>query len=264
MPSSGGGIDLEVSVSLYRDSRRLQYVVDGTWHEIPEHDDYIPQLAFLLPVAYACGTFRYDVPFGAVDRRGMHLDVPACSFAYAPRESGPTLMLHSDSKHGFRCVDNAMSLTLVRTSYHPNRYSDLGRHTFRFSIAVLSPGQDNPIREAARYDRPLEVVPAKATAGDLPLSQCLLALENPDVALSAIKAGEAGGKSLVVWLYNTLGEPGVETVQLPQKATSAYLVDLLERSLPDTGQVKLDGRTLLVSLGPYATASVCIILGDKE
>src|SRR5690606_40539640 len=49
----------------------------------------------LVPVAYPAGGYRYDIPFGVIERPALPLDVPANGWAEAarPEGDGPTVVL---------------------------------------------------------------------------------------------------------------------------------------------------------------------------
>ena len=47
------------------------------------------------------------------------------------------MMLITDAKYGFRCVDNSMSVTLIRSSYDPDPYPEFGIHKFNFALCLV-------------------------------------------------------------------------------------------------------------------------------
>ena len=107
---------LDVTISLPENSRTLEFDVRVDWHEIGRPETGIPQLNFYVPVKYAAEKYRYDIPFGMVDRSEMPHDVPANSFMQIYRSEGPVVSIVTDSKYGFRGNDNAGAVTLIRSS----------------------------------------------------------------------------------------------------------------------------------------------------
>ncbi len=142
--ASFGDSTLQYRITLEKDSPALHFSVYVDWQEKPVRGESIPQLAYRLPLAYGCGGYKYDVPFGVVLREGMHQDLPGLSFACGvpanPDEAA--LCLVSETKYGFRCVENSLALALLRSAYNPDPYPELGEHCFGFSIR-LTQGTNN-------------------------------------------------------------------------------------------------------------------------
>ncbi len=69
-------------------------------------------------------------------------------------------MVIADQKHGFRCIDNSLSLTLLRSSYDPDPYPELGVHRFGFAVA-LAEGSSAAQLVAAAADRAHPLVPCR-------------------------------------------------------------------------------------------------------
>ena len=133
---------LTATVALERGSPVLSWSVECEWLEPGRKGQGIPQLNFFLPCAGELKLYRYDVPFGTVDRAPAHLDLPANSWVMGVPRKGAhrTLAVMADHTHGFRCGDNAISLTLLRSSIDPDPHPELGVHRFGFGVAVVDPG----------------------------------------------------------------------------------------------------------------------------
>ena len=127
---------LDVTVSLDKGSRSLNYDVRCDWQERGRPGENIPQLNFYAPVSYQCAAYRYDVPFGIIDRKPIDMDVPGNSFIAGIRGCcQQSLMLVTDSKYGYRGFDNALAVSLIRGS-DPDRYPDIGFHHFRLALCA--------------------------------------------------------------------------------------------------------------------------------
>ena len=119
---------LDVTISLPENSRTLEFDVRVDWHEIGRPETWIPQLNFYVPVKYAAEKYRYDIPFGMVDRSEMPptcLQTASCRYT----SEGPVVSIVTDSKYGFRGNDNAGAVTLIRSSYDPIRTLSLANTT---------------------------------------------------------------------------------------------------------------------------------------
>ncbi len=97
-------------------------------------------------------------------------------------------------------------MTLLRSSYDPDPYPELGLHHLRFAIRLAGAAASNKDLVSAAYDytHPLDVI---SGAGRQPVSDSFLSLESGSAAVSAIKAPEEGESGeLVVRLYETAGQ----------------------------------------------------------
>ena len=68
-------------------SRELDIAVQCDWREFGDSNSRIPSLAFTAPVAYQAESYKYDVPFGILNRKPMNIDRPANSFVVANAEA---------------------------------------------------------------------------------------------------------------------------------------------------------------------------------
>jgi len=251
---------LSVTVSLDKGSSSLSWAASCDWLEIGRKGSGIPQLNFFLPLTGEMKAYRYDVPFGVLDRAPADQDVPASSWALGvPRKSGrPSTMLIADQKHGFRCVDNSLSLILLRSSFDPDPYPELGVHAFGFAVALADcSSAARLVASASERAHPLVVHSGTAHAGSLPLAQGFLTLAAGSVAISAVKMPEdEAGASLLIRLYETDGKKCATSIRFFCAPSSAWLVDINERKTE--GAVDLDGDTVRVEVGPFTVQSVVV------
>jgi alpha-mannosidase len=181
-------------------------------------------------------------------------------------------------KYAFRCVDNSVALTLIRGAYDPAPTPETGRHHISFAIVPAASGEE-PVRESLAYRHPFTVLsgraggrtrPADALAAtdlvsadlasaDLMSEGSLLALEEGSVVLSAIKRPEAGGKRLLIRVYETQGKASRAVFRLGFKVRAAYLTDALETKR--MGEAVLKEGTLSFEVPPYGVQAVMLELG---
>lgn len=252
---------LHARVILAENSRTLEWETRVEWHELGTQESGIPQLAFAVPFAGQTKTYRYDVPFGTIDRAARRQDLPALSYVAAlpAVEHGPrdavSLMLTTDCKYGFRCADNCMAVTLIRSSYDPDPEPEEGTHHMRLGLIAV-PDTKNATLDALAEDflHPASVasaIPGKKTEGKaLPLSGSFLRAEG--VRLGSVKMAE-DGEGIILRLSDIEGKGGVFTLTFAGQPVSACLCDLCEKN----GTVlPLAGNAVRGEIGRYEMISV--------
>lgn len=259
---------LDVTVKLLKNSNGLLYDVTADWLECPVQGDFIPQLRFNMPVAYSIGRSLSDIALGRTEREPLCHDVP-CTGAFALLEaSGKTdsfVFLCSDSKYGYRAMPKAGSITLLRSSYDPDPFPELGRHHMLFGAGVAS-----AIADADAYNDLLNHPPIYTGAaparhgGKLPLSGRFITplTENTDIALTAFKPAEDGGVLLRVENRGDSRENAVFDLWLPFAA--AVMTNGTEKPLADVAAPALtpcgEGARLSFEAPPHAVTSVLLTL----
>ena len=250
----GNGSKLDVTVSLDDGAKMLEIGATVRWLEIGGQETCFPQLSFLMPVAYGYDKVRYDVPMGAIDRALLDMDVPAQSYGMPLNLDGESLMLISDSKYGYRCTEEGLSLTLLRSAVDPDPWPEVGEHRIRMAIAVGGSSQSADARTAKAFCQKFQVAAAKAHKGSLPAAQSLLELSG-GVVLSAVKMAE-DGSGIVVRYFEAEGKAGRGAVKLFKAPKAAEAVNVLEQ--PAGGKVTVDGCTVSFDYRAYGVGNLLI------
>ncbi|MDR2369913.1 MAG: glycosyl hydrolase-related protein, partial [Treponema sp.] len=255
----GGASSFEAIVSLDAGSRRLRYDLECDWREFgSDETGGAPNLHFYLPLDYT-PRFHFDIPFGVTERKSADMDLPGESFVFAENSAGPaSLALLSMDKYGFRCLDDSISLTLIRGSYDPDPAPETGRHRISFAIAPSVYGGEEIVRESLSYRHPFTVISGRMHAGSLPAEGSLFSLEEGSAAVSAVKRPEAGGKRLLLRVYETAGKNSKTVFKLGFKAKSAYLTDATETKR--TGEAQLENGKLSFDVPPFSVRAVILEL----
>ncbi|MCE5173075.1 glycosyl hydrolase-related protein [Paenibacillus profundus] len=253
---------LKVIVSLDRDSCALNYKVECDWHEIGKKDQNTPQLNFYMPVKVDCKFFKYDVPFGTIDREGMEFDVPGNSFVAAiptQRDVKRSVMLLTDSKYGFRSDGQAMAITLLRSSHSPDPYPEVGMHNFQFAVCLTDyTSTQQMLQESYHYQHPLEAVSVRPSRGILPLVNSFVTLERGQVSLAAIKVAERSAPNRwIVRLYETEGEQTTVSLKFSEKVKNAYFVSIVEQKTDGVG-ISINGSNITFDVDASSLASICV------
>jgi alpha-mannosidase len=252
---------LKVEVSLDAGSPVLRWCVACDWLEVGRKGVGVPQLNFHLPLAFACRSYRCDAPFATVERAPAAQDMPATSWAaVSSRKAGRhAVMLVAGQKHGFRCADDSLSLTLIRSSYDPDPFPELGVHRFDFAVRIGEGGSPaGLVRAAAEYLHGFSVVSAAPRAGTLPKAQGFVQLETGSVVLAAVKMAEDGGRRLVLRLCETDGKEAIAVLRFFRAPSAAWLSDLNECRLEVGPAVRVDGPAVSVPVAPHTVATLVV------
>ena len=249
---------MSVTVSLDDGSKMLDYNVSVDFHEVGKAE-HMPQLNFITPVSYGVSAYRYDVPFGTIDRGDINHDVPANSYAAAISENGekaPAVMLVTDTKYGFRGTENSLAVTLIRASVDPDPYPEYGKHNIRIGVGIVdAPTTYNLNKEAAKFIHPIAVCSARAGKGTLPTSGQLVKVSG-DVFVSAVKTAE-NGEGIIIRLSDISGKGGDVTLDFCKAVKEAYETDLNENV---TDKLTADGKTVKASIEAYGIKTVLVKL----
>lgn len=253
---------LKVMVSLDENSSFLNYEVHCDWREMGSWEKGIPQLNFYMPFDYSCSAYKYDVPFGTIEREGMDMDVPANSWALAERQNGKQLMLLTGSKYGFRSTKDSMSITLIRGSFDPDPYPEIGAHDIRFAVGVVDSSLNDSelVGLAYDYNHPVSVLSGKVHTGQLQPSGSFMSVEEGSIAISAVKMAEDDLQNkMLVRVYEIDGLSSKAVICFLKAPKAAWFADINEN------QIEKPGSTIEVSAGkvsfdvlPYGVTSIMI------
>jgi len=242
-------------ISLWRDSRRIDFATEVDWHE----RQMLLKTAF--PVAINATRATYEIQFGSVERpthRNTSWDwarFEVCAHRWADlSEGGYGVSLLNDAKYGHDIHDNVMRLSLLKSAVSPDPEADQGLHHFTYS---LLPHQGD-WREAEIVRRAYELnVPALATPALLPdgqsepVSSSFLSTDCPHVVIDTVKPAE-DGRGLIVRLYEAHNQRGNGTLTFATPLQSAVECSPLEEEL---GQAQYQGNTLSFSVKPFEIKS---------
>ncbi|HBM80639.1 MAG TPA: alpha-mannosidase [Clostridiaceae bacterium] len=259
---------LKVDAYLDDNSTALKYDVECRWLEVGENGVCIPQLNFIMPVNYKVASYVYDVPFGTIERQPMDMDVPAGNFALAKRsERGKkAVMLVTNNKYGFRGFENSIAVTLIRSSYDPDPYPELGVHKFSFEIQLADGTSRRALIDSSYcFNHPMSTLPVGVHGGKLKKINGFVSLEEGNVAVSAIKVpeGEPSSESdvknrLIMRIYETEGKNGNAVFKFYSEPKRAYFMDINENIIETDSTIEIMGEKVKFDIKPYSIANICI------
>ena len=258
--TSFGNSKLTYYISLRKDSRNLEYEVECDWQEVGDESKGTPNLNFYLPLSYKTSKYRFDNSFGTIDRDEENMDRPGNSFVAGIPSNGPRqLMLMTKTKYGFRCQQNDMAVTLIRSSFSPDPYPETGMHIIPFAIAVMDADCKNQelIERSNDYNHPLSVVSGATHSGDLPLELENLSVVEGNVVISSVKMAEEG-KALLIRLYETEGRESSVVLRLCKPLQCAYFTDINERKSNQSEKPDVEGQTISFKALPNAIVNIMV------
>ena len=240
-------------VSLDGGARELRYEWEIDWQETANKDDTVPVLVFRARLKGEAGECLCDVPGGFIRREAAWRDMPCLTFASA-QNGKRALTLAADSKYGYRLSEGVLSCTLINSAGNPDPYPERGLHRITLWLHV---GNESPaalLRRVAALNRPLIALSTKAQPGTLPPETRLLGFRAESAVLSGVELTEE--KALRVRVVETGGKEDTVTLTLPFDVQSAKLTDMKGNA---TGDIKIEGRAAVFSIGPWRIEEALII-----
>ena len=254
---------LRCVISLNQGSPAIVLDTECDWREVGGRGLGVPQLGYHVPLAYECSRFKYDVPFGVIERPGRDDDVPGNSFVAGMNRSGGSLMLATNSKYGFRGLDNDMGVTLIRSSFDPDPYPEFGSHKFRFALCLIdgTSGKNAPLlQQSIRLNHPLSVISAPERPGFAAPPKGFLSIEEGTVELSAVKLAEDDSGAVIVRIYETEGIETRASLRLWTEVRRVTSVDFNEQpvnpSVAKSSNTVVDGDLISLTVPPYKVVTL--------
>ena len=217
--------DIDGLIWLDSGSRMLHISVNCRWKEIGNPGGPVPKLSFGIPVEKT-EKIICDTPYLIEARETGDHDIPAQTFVYA---SG--LMLTTDSKYGFGCNGQKLSVTLLRSSYDPDPLPEFCDHHFTIGLGIPeNEGNEALMRESRLFlDSPI-IAAGTLHEGKLPQTGAWMEICG-NVHASAIKTAEDGTGDLIVRIVNYADSAETFAVSLPEPISRAFISDIHEKCI---------------------------------
>ncbi|MDR1525657.1 MAG: glycosyl hydrolase-related protein [Tannerella sp.] len=260
---------------IYKHYPRIEYELEVHWFETGTPFQDSPMLRAIFPLTYKeDAKFYSQTPFDVVERSqspsfGGHWgekndgqEVPAQKWVdVSDGETGMALL--NKSKYGHSWFNGDLRLTLMRAAGEPDIYPNIGKFNIHYALyphagdwtnGVWTEGEDFNIPVYAAEAPSLAIGKTHATR---PEEASLYTVSAGNVELSGIKRSE-DGKMLIVRLVETQGKATETTLNLPVKATSASLLNLIELPLKGAKPLTVKNGALTVSLKPHEIVTLGI------
>ncbi|MHB9133822.1 MAG: alpha-mannosidase [Armatimonadota bacterium] len=228
----------------------------------------------LFPTAIEQGIGMHEIPFGAIQRPDG-IEFPAQNWVdCADGDNGIALL--NRGLPGNNIAGNTMMLSLMRSTsivaygfqggYEPGMSSDTGLElgkelTFDYALVPHAGDwrQAAVYRDGLAFNHPLIACTASSHPGALPARWGLLAISQPNVVVSTLKAGDDGTSILRV--YEAAGTATDEvTITFAQALTAAEEVNLLEDPLR---QLSVAGNQFYFALHPFEIKTFKLYFGNS-
>jgi len=246
---------IKVIVSLDSGMSALQYRIEADWFEKGDSTTCIPQLNFCVPLGYEPESYLYDIPYGVIEREPLNLDVPGLSFICAKKKDGESLYIITKTKYGYRGYDNSISVNLLRSSYDPDPYPEIGIHKIDFLLGTVNAEKNSTLlKKSIIYNTPPVPVSGTVHKGTEPLSASFIN-EVSNIIISAMKISESGNK-FILRVFEPDGIDTTASITFNKKIKSATLTDTNE--IPITGETTIRNNTVLFPVSKYSVQTVML------
>ena len=206
-------------------------------------------------IRYESGACLCDVPAGVQKKDSADMDAPCQNFmAAVPTNGGAALALASRTKYGFRHFNGLLRLNLIRSSYDPDEYLELGAHKFELRLGVMDGEAEDAVKSAMEYMHPICVVSGGFHTGTLPPRYSGINISG--ACVSGIKMSE-DGKLIIARLYNIKDKDADVTIEFAEKVSNAMFLDITERFV---SRLVSDGNRVSVGIPAYSLRTVGVEL----
>ena len=263
-----------LTISLASGSRELNFTLDVNWLERGDPATGVPALRATFPLALTSSKATFEIACGSIERPTDGEEVPALNWADLSGEvmactdhvctvhrMGAALL--NDSKYGYQATENALRLTLLRSSFDPDPLPEMGAHQIRFALLPYTDAFDvsEITRAGYAFNHPLIPVGTTVHEGELPAETAGLEILTPNVMLSGVKKAE-DADAVIIRLFEMTGETTRAQVRLSEMFAlpnaAALEVDLLEQPLAHN-TATVDGDVLSVDIPAFGIASVQVM-----
>jgi alpha-mannosidase len=245
-------------ISLDAGADTVEVANDVDWHET----HVLLKAAFPLAASSAMAT--YEIPYGSIERpttrnnswEKAKFEVPAMRWADLGDASYGVTVLN-DSKYGYDAAGNVLRLTLLRSPTWPDENADRGRQVFRYAIYPHAGDwkQAQTVHRGWEFNYPVMAQQVFSHSGSLPAEHSWGAVENANVALTAVKKAE-DSDALIFRMYEWAGTAGDVNLHVPAGAEYAVESNLMEKEQGE--HLPLTGDLVTVPIKPFEILTVSV------
>jgi alpha-mannosidase len=197
----------DVTISLADGSDRLEFDVDADWNE----DGKVLRIRF--EHAVKTDSVSCDIQFGHINR-STHSNTEyekaqyeICAHRWIrAAQPGLGVAVLSQCKYGFYAKENVIEMCALRSSNHPSRHMEAGKHSFAYALFADNGANDfiTVNKTANDFSNPVIVCETNSHKASLPAIQSLISTNNDAVVVDTVKKSEQGN-DLIVRSYEING-----------------------------------------------------------
>jgi alpha-mannosidase len=240
---------------IYKSYPRIDFDLDVHWFEIGDGINPAPFLKTTFDLAIDNPTFDSQVPFDVISRPVNGQEVPAQQWVdVTDGKNGMALLNRTKFGHSFD--KGQLRLSLLRATYNPDLYPNIGINHIQYSLFPHSGNWKNGVwAEGENFNIPVYAAepPSLALAklhSTRPENGTLISVLPVEVVMSGIKQAEEG-KDLIIRLAEVNGKETLATVTLPVMITGAKKVNIIEMPMESDAQPAIAGKTIRIKLKPH-------------
>ena len=221
-------------IRLYGENRRIDFKTDADWHEVHM------LLKTLFPVNVRTEEGTYEIQYGHVKRPGHRntswdqARFEVCAHKWMDvSEEGYGVSLLNDCKYGHSLHENVMTLSLIKTGTDPNKFADIGAHTFTYALLPHEGSfkEAGTVKQAYVLNRPLSVTAGSADTKCFSLASS----DSENIVIETAKKAE-NGEGTILRLFDAWNKRGDVTVKFGVPAKEIWRCDLLENPIEKIGE----------------------------
>lgn len=130
-----GRSEIRLDIKVYEGLKKVVFELSLDWKEIGDEKKGVPTLVSEFPVNFNNPKFKYDIPFGNIERKGDGKDVPGQKWAcVTDSEEEQGITITNDSSYGFFAENNKLAVTLLRSSYHPDSIPEFRDRKLEYTV----------------------------------------------------------------------------------------------------------------------------------
>jgi len=236
-------------VALRAGSTCLEITTDVDWHETEKF------LKLAFPLDVRADRSASEIQFGHVFRpTHTNTSWDAAKFEICAHrwlhlaEPGYGVALTNDSTYGHDVTRTAHTTTvrasLLRAPRFPDPRTDHGPHRFRHTL-VAGASIPDAVREGYRVN-----LPVRAVTGSRPVAP-LVAVDNPNVVVEAVKLADDRSGDVVIRLYEAAGGRARARVAADFDVSEVVSTDLLERRWDRSVRYDVEEGAVSILLRPF-------------
>ena len=248
-----GDSTIRQRIRIYEDIDRIDFETEVDWHS--KHS----LLKVLFPVDINTDYATFDIQFGNI-QRPTHQNTSwdrakfeSCGHKFVDlSESDFGISMLNDCKYGYSVIENVIGLSLLRGATYPNPDSDVGVHTFTYSLYPHTGALRNSEAEKQAFmlNNPVTVIGKTEDIRPFSFVQC----SDERINIGAVKKAEEGN-GFIVRLNETNNMRHKIRLNFGKTIESAFICDLMEQK---EKRLAVANNEVLLEIKPFEIITLMV------